>query len=256
MNNGCDINDVNKPSTGQDPKEVIEVVGGNNIVVQTIDTPDKRTFVVNYQAYAAPSIESTVDVGVTKVGVNVLVANFSGNIVEGTGQIISRSMVPDKGLDLTQPFSWQESDVLGTAPGLWPQFSGSPTTITAQDDEPTTVTKQVGVEFRHLFYVGYSANDVLDESAVKALVEQDLLTSIKSKYSTYTYNYSLAPVYIYWVFPGDTAGFTSAFEGPLPVPLKLDLPNVIVTDEGIAKSYRVIRTANKTKLVNAEITIQ
>lgn len=256
MSNNCEINDPKKSSIGADPKEVIDVVGGNNIVVQTVETADKKTFIVNYQAYQAPTINTTVDIGISKVGVNIPLVNFTGNIVEGTGSILSRSMVPDKGLDLSQPFAWQETNVLGTEPGLWPQFSGEPTKITAQDDKPTTVVSEVGVEFRHLFYVGYSIEDALTESQIKGLVNQDLLTNIKSKYGTYVYNYSVVPVYIYWVFPGDTPGFTSAFEGPLPVPLKLDLPNVTVTDEGIAKSYRIIRTANKTKLTNAEITIQ
>ena len=118
------------------------------------------------------------------------------------------------------------------------------------------VSLQVGVEFRHLFYMGYSTNTSLTEAEILGLVTQDLLTSILSKYYSFTYNYSALPVYLYWVFPADTPGFTYASEGPLPVPLKLDMANVSVTESGVAKNYRVIRTAVKTKFVNATIKLQ
>ena len=206
-------------------------------------------------------INTTSNVGVTKVGVTVPVVTFNGSIVKGSEDIVSRTMTPDKGLDLTAPFSWGETDVLGTAPGLWPKFSGIPTTIQVSDGTQL-VTKQVGIEYRHLFYMGYSTKDTLTETEIKELVDQTLLTSVLSRYSTFTYNYSVVPVYIYWVFPSDTPGFTLAEEGPLPVPLKLDMSPVSITDttipeevEGRTKTYKVIRTAVKTKLVNAIIKL-
>ena len=82
------------------------------------------------------------------------------------------------------------------------------------------------------------------------------MTNILSTYSSFTYNSSTIPVYIYWVFPLGTTSFSEAFEGPLPVPLKLDMPNVSITDEGVTKVYRVIRTSVKSKLVNAKIELR
>lgn len=249
----CNINDAKKIAS-LDPREAIEIVGGNNIEVVEEQLIDKTRYTINYKPYSAPVINTTSSAGITKVGVTVSTVTFNGTIVKGSDDIIYRNMTPNKGLDLTVPFSWQETNVLGTTPGLWPRFSGTPTTITVSDGT-TNVTKQVGVEYRHLFYMGYSTKEVLTEEDIKSLVTQDLLTSILSKYSTFTYNYSLNTVYIYWVFPSDTAGFTLAEEGPLPVPLKLDMPTVTIVDSGISKPYKVIRTAVKTKLVNAIIKL-
>jgi hypothetical protein len=137
---------------------------------------------------------------------------------------------------------------------LWPKFSGNPTTIEVSDGTQL-ITKQVGIEYRHLFYMGYSTKDTLTESEIKELIDQTLLVNVLTKYSTFTYNYSVVPVYIYWVFPSDTPGFTLAEEGPLPIPLKLDMSPVSITDESITKTYKVIRTAVKTKLVNAIIKL-
>ena len=89
------------------------------------------------------------------------------------------------------------------------------------------------------------------------MITQDLLTSILNKYSSFTYiSNGVLPEYIYWVFPLSTATFNEAAEGPLPVPLKLNLPNVSVEDEGITISYRVIRTAVKSKITNTTITLK
>lgn len=254
MSSQCDIND-SKPEFVGNPADILQFKEGKNIKITEETTSTNRIITIGYEEYKAPSITTSSSVGVTKVGVTVPTVTLSGNIVKGTEDIILRSTTPDKGLDLTQPFSWIETSVLGTSPGLWPRFSGSPLQIYAKDSEGTEVTKYAGVEYRHLFYMGYSTLDTINESGIKSLVTQDLLTSILSKYSSFTYNYTIVPAYIYWVFPADTTGFTEAKEGPLPVPLKLDLPNVTVIDEGISKSYRVIRTAAKTKLANANIDL-
>lgn len=249
----CDVNDVKKVSTG-DPRDAIELVEGENISISKESTPTKDIYTISYQDYIRPTITLESSIGITKVGVIVPSVTFNGNITAGTKDILTRTMTPDKSLDLTVPFSWQETNVLGTEPGLWPQFSGAATKVETSDED-NTVEKSIGIDYRHLFYSGYSIKTVLTEADIKALSSQDLLTNILSKYSTFTYNYSVVPVYIYWVFPADTPGFTLAEEGPLPVPLKLDLPNVNITDEGITKSYRVIRTAAPTKLTNAIIKL-
>lgn len=251
----CDTNDVKRP-TSLNPKEVIDIKGGSNIVVNVEDTAEKKIYTISYQEHLDPQIALNVDVGISKVGVTVSTANFSGSIIKGTQDIATRTMTPDKGLDLTaNPFSWQESDIVGSEPGLYPQFSGVPTTVEVEDVLGNVISKQIGVEYRHLFYVGYSSLDTLTEDNIKALVNQDLLKTIKAKYGTYTYNYTVSTAYIYWVFPNDTTPFTSASEGPLPVPLKLDHPDVVVTDEGISKAYRVIRTSTKSKYANATIKL-
>ncbi|WP_428743158.1 hypothetical protein [Tenacibaculum sp.] len=249
------VNDVKKISTNVLPKDSVELKAGNNISITTEDLGDKKIYTIGYVPFALPTISVTNNSQVTKVGVNIPSVTFTGNIVQGSNPIIRRSMTPDKGLDLTSEFTWQESNVLGTSPGLWPQFSGTPLEIEVEDDEMNVVTKQVGVEFRHLFYMGYSDKDVLTENEIKALSTQDLLTNILSKYSSYTYNYSVIPVYIYWVYPIGSPEINSAEEGPLPIPLKKDLLTINITDAGITKSYRVVRTAVKTKLINSTIKL-
>lgn len=254
---GCskNINDINKPDSNILPKDSIELVEGNNIKIIEQDLGNKKVYTIGYEPFSLPRVSWESSVGITKVGLTVPSVTFNANISEGSNTIVSRSMTPDKGLDLNLPFTWNETNVLGTAAGLWPQFSGSPTIVEVQDDEANNVVSSIGVEFRHLFYVGYSTEDSLTEAQVKGLVYQDLLTKIKDKYAMYTYNYTVVPAYLYWVFPADTEAFTAAEEGPLPVPIKLDLPNISITDEGVTKSYRVIRTAAKTKFVGAEIKL-
>lgn len=254
MSNNCTQNDVKKQAS-LDPREAIKVVGGNDITVDVEDDGSSITYTVNYQEHLDPTIVGGVDVPITKVGINVPAANFNGNIVKGSKDILSRIMTPDKGLDLNNPFVWTETSIKGEEPGLFPQFSGAPTTVEVRDVQGNTVTKQFGVEYRHLFYMGFSAKDTLSEADIKGLANQTLETSILNPYRSYTYNYSLAPVYIYWVFPADSPAFSTAAEGPLPVPLFLTHSSVNITDAGVTKTYKVIRTSVKSKLVNAEITL-
>lgn len=252
-NNNCDFNDTGvNPSVN--PLEAIEVIGGDNIKVNKQSTDTKTIYTVNYQEYAAPTIESNS--AIYKVGISIPSFTFNVAIVPGSNTIVSRTMIPDKGLNLEEPFSWTETNVLGTDAGLWPKYDGSSTVVSCMDDKGTTISKSIGIEYRYLFYMGYSIEDILTESTIKALGTSDLLTNIKSKYSSFTYNYTILPTYIYWVFPLGTPSFSEAFEGPLPVPLKLDHPNVDITDEGVTKTYRVIRTAVRTTLNNSKITIQ
>lgn len=252
---GCDVNDVKKPSS-LDARDLIELVAGASIGIDVEKTPDKTIYTINYREYSPVSITVTQNVSVAKVGTVVPTVTFNGNIVKGSEDIVSRSMTPDKGLDLEVPFSWTETNVTGLVPGLFPQFSDLPTEIEAIDFKATKVTKQVGVEFRHLFYMGYSTKESLTENEIVTLLTtQDLLTSIKNKYTSFVYNYTVVPTYIYWVYPLGSTEVVSASEGPLPVPLKLDLPNVNITDSGVTKSYRVIRTSVKSKLSNATIVL-
>ena len=252
---GCDVNDVKKPSS-LDARDLIELVAGASIGIDVEKTPDKTIYTINYREYSPVSITVTQNVSVAKVGTIVPTVTFNGNIVKGSEDIVYRSMTPDKGLDLEVPFSWTETNVTGLVQGLFPQFSELPTEIEAIDFKATKVIKQVGVEFRHLFYMGYSTKESLAENEIITLLTtQDLLTSIKNKYTSIVYNYTVVPTYIYWVYPLGSTEIVSASEGPLPVPLKLDLPNVNITDSGVIKSYRVIRTAVKSKLSNATIVL-
>ncbi len=254
--NKCDINDVGQSPASLDPREAFEFLEGPNISIQVTKLSSKTQVLIGYKDYAAPAINVNADIPIAKVGVNFPLVNFNGNIVKGSEDIISRTMTPDKGLDLNAPLSWQESNVSSNVPGLFPQFSGNPLQIDVLDDTGNTVVKQVGVDFRHLTYMGFSANDVLTENQIKSLTTQDLLSTVLSKYASYTYNYTLQPEYLYWVFPADFTQFTYATEGILPVPLKMDLPNVEITDEGVTKSYRVIRTAVKSRFINSTIKLQ
>lgn len=253
----CDTNDVKKVGS-LDPREAIEIVGGTNIKVVKENFSDKVRYTINYNAFKAPTIN--VNTQIAKVGVTVPSIEFTGSFVPGSESIVQRTMTPDKGLDLTIPFSWTETKVRGTAPGLWPKYNGEPLELSVTDAVGTVVTKQVGVEYRHLFYMGFSDKDTLNSAEIKALSTtgaSDLLTSILSKYSSFTYidNGDL-PLYIYWAFPLGSPTFNEAAEGPLPVPLKLDLPNVNVEDSGVTIPYRIIRTAVRSKITNAKITLK
>ena len=254
MNNDrCDVNDAGVDPV-VNPLEAIEVIGGDSIKVDKQSTPDKTIYTVNYQEYAKASISSNS--AIHKVGTTVSSFEFNVAIVPGSAKIISRSMVPDKGLNLEEPFSWTETNIVGTDSGLWPKYDGSPVVVSCLDDTGVTVSKNIGLEYRYLYYMGFSIKDTITESDIKAFTNQDLLTSIKGKYGNYTYNYTVVPAYLYWVFPEGTTGFSEAYEGPLPVPLKLDHPNINITDEGITKTYRVIRTSVRTRFNNANIIIQ
>lgn len=252
--NQCDVND-SKLQLSSDPRDVISVVGGNSIEVVETKTSDKLIFTVNYREYVAPTITSNS--GIYKVGVTVPSFKFDASFNKGSEEFVTQTMTPSKGLDLSVPFTWTESNITGTDVGLWPRYDGVPTLLHAVDTKGTVVQKPVGIEYRFLHYCGFTTKDSLTEAEIKQLVNRtDLLTSIKSKYASYVYNYSTMPTYIYWVFPFGADTITEASEGPLPVPLKLDLPNVLITDEGVPKLYRVVRTAVKTKFVNATILLK
>lgn len=251
----CDVNDTTKVGS-TDPREVIEIVGGNKIRVELETTANKSIYTVHYQEYLPPVITVGYSGVIAKVGTTVASATIAGSINEGSETIIERAMTPDKGLSLTAPISYIETNVTGTTPGLWPRYSGVPTIFTAKDSTGIEVTKQVGVEFRHLFYMLYSTKDLLlDNDSVLSGATSDLLTNILNKYSSFTYNYTVQPAYIYWLFPADSPAFTSAAEGPLPVPLKLDHPTIMILESGVNKQYKVIRTAVKTRFTNSIITL-
>ena len=248
----CNVNDVKK-LTIVDPDEAIDIVGGSNIKVLKSQVGSKTVYQINYQDFKPATIQ--VNTSIAEVGTLIPSLEFLAQFIKGSEDILIRTMVPDKGLNLTQPFSWVESNILGTSIGLWPKYDGQPVQLSCTDNTGNVVTKPVGVEYRFMHYVGYSPNETLTESQVKALINKDLLINVKDKYSSFTYGNTSVPEYIYWAFPLNSVGFSTAKEGPLPVPLKLDLPNVQVTVNGITNTYRVIRTAEKTKITNALITL-
>ena len=259
MNNSCDVNDAQKKRI-VDPSEAIDIVGGKDIRVTKNKVGEKMVYTISYNQYAPPTI--TINSAVRAVGTQVSGFEFRGEIIPGSTAILNRTMTPDLGLDLTTPFNWVEPDFTGTSPGLWPRFNGSPRSITALDSDGTTVSKNVGVEFRNWFYMGYSEKETLTESEIKALVNKDLLTGILSKYSSYTYTPPIeigaATVFIYWVFPLDSSGFTAALEGPLPVPLHMEHTSVSLTFPGVASPipYRVIRTSVKSYVNQTKISLK
>ena len=253
MSNTCDINDVKRDLT-VDPRDAIDIVAGDKIEVLKDTSGNKTVYTISYKEYAAPRI--TVNSEVYKVGIEVPNFTFNGNIHVGSSPIISRTMTPDKGLNLEAPFSWTESNIKGTSNGLWPRFNGSPTKIKVIDNTGNEVEVSAGLEYRFTYYMGYSTKDTLTESDVKELKEGSLLTSILNRYRSYTYNSSALRVYIYWVFPSDSPSFTEASEGVLPVPLKLNIPNIEIMDEEVPKSYRAIRTAVPTRSATSEIDLK
>ena len=253
--NQCDVND-SKLQLSSDPRDVISVVGGNSIEVVETRTLDKLIFTVNYREYAAPTI--TVNTLIEKVGVTIPTVKFDASFNKGSVNFISRTMTPDKGLDLTIPFTWNEENVRGIEAGLWPRFNGSPILLSCNDEKGTTVTKQVGVEYRNLFYMGYSNKDTLTEADVKTLgntYEKTLLTSIKSKYSSYEYDYRGFTTYLYWVYPIGTPEIISAFEGAQNVPLYINPTPLDIEDSGVTTAYRVVRTAVPTKFLKSIIKL-
>ena len=248
----CNVNDVKK-LTIVDPNEAIDIVGGSNIKVLKSQVGSKTVYQINYQDFKPATIQ--VNTIIVEVGTTVPSFEFLAQFIKGSEDILTRAMVPDKGLDLAGQFSWTESNIIGTEAGLWPRYDGIPTKLSCVDTTGNEVTKLVGVEYRLMHYVGYSPNETLTENQVKALINKDLLVNVKDKYSSFTYGNTPVPEYIYWAFPLNSVWFSTAKEGPLPVPLKLDLPNVQVTVNGITNTYRIIRTAEKTKITNALITL-
>lgn len=253
MSNTCDINDVKRDLT-VDPRDAIDIVAGDKIEVLKDTSGNKTIYTISYKEYAAPRI--TVNSEIHKVGIEVPDFTFEGNIFLGSNPLVSRTMTPDKGLNLEAPFSWTEKKILGTSNGLWPRFNGNPTKIKVIDNTGNEVEVSAGLEYRFTYYMGYSTKDMLTESEIKSLKEGSLLTSILNKYRSYTYNSGALRVYIYWVFPSDSPSFTEASEGPLPVPLELNIPNIEIIDEEIPKSYRIIRTAVRTKFANSKIDLK
>ena len=249
----CNVNDVKK-LTIVDPNEAIDIVGGSNIKVLKSQVGSKTVYQINYQDFKPATIQ--VNTNIVEVGTTVPSFEFLAQFIKGSEDILTRDMVPDKGLDLTGQFLWTESNILGTEVGLWPRYDGVPTQLSCIDITGNEVSKSVGVEYRLMHYMGYSPNETLTESQVKALINKDLLVNIKDKYSSFTYGNTSVPEYIYWIFPLDSIGFSTAKEGPLPVPVKLDIPNIQIAVNGITTTYRMIRTAEKTKITNALITLE
>ena len=251
----CDVNEIRSEFVAN-PLEAIKVVAGDGISVSEDKVGGQVVFTVSRKDYLAPSLEFTAPI--YKVGTIVPSYNFAVNLTNGSEDIVSFSMVPPRVVTPSPILSWTEENIHGTDSGLWPKFDGVPTTITLIDSKGTIVTKQVGLEYRYRFFMGFSTEESLNASQIQTLGNSDLLTGILNKYATHTYTYSggVLPVYIYWAFPSDTVGFTEALEGPMPVPLNLTLPNVNIVDEGVTKSYRVIRTAVKTKVTNAKIQLR
>ena len=260
---GCDVNDVKKPSS-LDARDLIELVAGTSIGIDVEKTPDKTIYTINYREYSPLSINVTQDVSIAKVGTTVPTVTFVGNIVKGSEDIVSRTMVPDKSLNLEEQFTWTEENVIGLTPGLYPQFSGKPTEIEAIDFKATKVTKQVGVEFRHLFYIGYSTKNTLTESEIKNIVKVDpgidLLNSVFDKYRTYNYRNDniqgmSVPVYVYWVIPSYSPPINGAIEDPLPVPIT-NVGSITISEiVGYPQSYVIYRTSVKSLFTGKSIKL-
>jgi len=258
MSNPCNIND-SKRDMSIDPRNAIEIVGGDSITVFKEELSDKTRYTINYREYAAPTINSNT--GVFKVGTEVTF-EFNANIVSGSEEIIARTMTPDKGLNLEQPMTWTETNVHGISEGLWPRFPTVPTKITAMDSKGTSVSKDIGIEFRYLMYSGYSDLEFLTQADVKALASTGGYSGLDNsifdnhRVKVYTAPDPLKLNYIYWVYPIGTPTILEAERGPTSVPIFKEHPTVTVVDSGISKDYRVIRTANKSSINKANINLK
>lgn len=250
----CNINDPRRLPISTDPRDLIDVRGEGDVTVTKTFESDRVVFTVKYQEYKAPSI--IINSAIHKVGTTISSFVFTGQIIPGTADIISRSIIPNRNINLEQVFSWTESNILGTSAGIWPRFNGNPLKIVVTDSTNNSIEQEVGISFRNLFYMGYSVNDIVTELEIKSFSNAHLLSNIRERYNSFSYNFSIVPAYVYWVFPAGTPTFTEASEGPLPVPLKLDHPNIHITDEGITIPYRVIRTAVRTRFNNSIINLR
>ena len=253
-NSGCGDNSIKFPVTG-DVRDAIQIVGGKNINVTKERLSDIDKYTIAYQEYISPTITYTPQT-IVQTGVVVPSITFTGNIQQGSEEIVTRTMIPDKSLNLSSPFSWKEINISGTAPGLFPKYSGQPTTITVLDADGKTTTKQVGVEVRNAFFCGFNTSDTLTESQIITLTyNHDLLNSILDKYSSFTYTYKTMPTYLYWVYPVGSKGITYASEGVMSVPTVKLSDAVTVTEYGVPTLYEVVRTANKTVFDNSIIKL-
>lgn len=249
-NCGCGVPPVSVPSPN--PLDSIIVRSKAGIQVGNVIYKYQQGGKVIYELDDLDLIKPVVNFvndqsSVKEVGFNVAVVNFSGDISQGTFPISSKIMTPDEGLDLDLPFNFQKTNVKRTTPG-----AGQLHTLVVTDDQGNATTVQSSVPFKHAFYMGFNSLAVLDQAAIKALANKNLVDSIAAQWGgSYDYVVPGAPAgakYIYWCGPVGTPVPVGAILNGLTLPLYFGHANVNVTnihDGALIIPYWVVRTANR-----------
>lgn len=181
---------------------------------------------------------------VVEVGATVSSVLFSGSIAQGSYPIATRSLSPSESVDLTNPFTFTKTNIKLSAPGLGQQH-----TLQATDNEGNTTTIVNGVPFKYAFFMGFNSLAVLDQTAIQALANKNLIDSFADQYGglkTYVVpNSPTTPKYLYWCGPIGSPVIQGAIMNGLPLPLT-DPGNVTLTninDNTIQTQYWVRRTS-------------
>lgn len=225
-------------------------------ITETIGPNGERQIQHNFFAYTAPIASFSASPNVFEVGDTVAEVVFTANVTKGSDDISTLSISPDPGVAVTEGTTTFSK--LNVTSSVKASVQSHTLTVDDASSEPAvTKTASVNAYFRQ--YMGFSTKAQLNEADVKALVNSGLTSSIKSTYGgSYTYAFPNNGFnnYLYWAYDLGSPEIQELLEGPLPVPLKLDHPNVSVTNSfGIVKTYRIVRLQNALGTGNKTFTM-
>lgn len=228
---------------GSSAKEV-EVLGGDSITVDKIDTQDKVTFTVNYQPYVPLTINTFADdIGIQLKGATVTAFNLSWTFNKG---VQSQSL--DQGLTAPLIVLGQTSYNLAVTG----QSITTDTVITLTADDDTgdanaAKTKTNSILFGNLLYYGavsipnvslYDPN----ETAIKALTNSTLAINAKGA-NPITYSNDAVDEYEIFAAPsGYTINDFQDSVNPIPGGFTFVKTLSITNSEGFAENYDVYRS--------------
>lgn len=233
--------------TAQDPLFVTDVIAGG---IRTID--------ITNVPYTAPVISLTgntiVETGSSNTG------SWNVEFVEGRDSITSRTVTPIDGSadvvpgDIINPFVLTSTNTTKATSGVVTVFD-----LSTSDGTSTPVDSAI-ITFRANVFQFFSTKDGVGSPILEADIEAGTPTLDASVLTTYggtnAYVIPGALNYIYWAYEVGTTEITSVSEGPLPVPLKTDLGNIVTTNsEGATITYRIIRTLNAFNAATKNLTM-
>lgn len=225
------------------PKGVYSFVDGQDTKVVLTEIDGITQVRYDYAPYRAPSVSLGVSPTVFEVGDTVPIATFTLNITERSNPLSSIVINPDPGIVPTVGTNtFQVLDVTRDTAG-----SIATHTATITDDSGNgSISDSASLSARWRYFQGFSLKSTLNETDIKALVNQTISTGIKTVYGgskNYVVPASAVNQYVYWAFPNDTSPFTSLSNGAFAVPF-ISLGDVSVTNDfGVTKLYTVVRTA-------------
>lgn len=228
-----------------EPKDNFQFIDGTDITVSITTLSDGTKAVQhNYSPYVAPTVSFNVSPSFFEVGDTVPSANFTLNVTERSNTIDSITVVPDPGITLNVGNNtWSVANITSNVAGN----VGTHTATISDNSANPNVTVNTSLNARWRYYQGFSTKSTLTETDIKALVNDDLSTGIKSLYggnNTYTVPTSAVNQFIYWSYPEGTNGIQSLSSGGFVVPFTVAGTVPITNSFGITENYIVVRTSN------------